>query len=455
MALALSASESKSVFSRRLVEYELESVAAVFEQKGWTTYSDFAFCTSSFREPDTTVFDEQVLKVLFGGTAVHPLAGRVRKLFLESWAIATEEMKNVTRPVDGPRPPMHPEDRRLGTERVRKLVQPVFEMIGEDEPATCLIDACFSILQRDVARYIRWEECISRRAQTRDPSWHEDPSLQLMEGGIFKAVRPTSPTADVSEDLRWLDAMQRRGCALDIAGVLDFHVHARWIAVLRKAYNAQPEPGYRRVSWAQLLQADRALWDYIEDNCPRGPRKRPGETITEFQRFFAEGITARRVERILDQREAGSSGTGGARSSGLSAASASATQAPPPPQDVGSLKRKLENVQKELANTKKKVQSMKGGANPDRGGVQPNGRPRNERKGDGKGGDRTLPAKHLRRPGSDARKRICFPFNSANGCSKCGPGEECSLGLHVCLLCAPDVAHSAADPVCPKCRTWR
>ena len=381
--MALSAADSSAVFSARMKEAQLGAYIAKFEEMGWLSYSSFAFATSSLEKPSEEKFDEQVLKTLFG-QAVHPLASKVRKLFLEYWAIATEEMKNVTRPSEAVRLPMHPEDRRIGIARVRAKVDPVFKMIGDDEPSTHLINDCFAILQHEATVHVRWETCTSKRQELRDPKQRVDPGLVLHEGGIFKPAKQDVPSTDLSEMGRWIDAMSRRGCALDIAGLLEYDLHARWIKMLRAAYNESAHRGYQRVTWEQLLEADVALFEFIEEKAEHGPRCRPGEQVTEFQKWWVKGLESRQVERHLEQRQA-PSGSAGHHSDGPSAALASASRpaARASESEVGKLQRKLENKERENANLKRKLNADGGGAAGQRG----NRAGKDRRKGD-KGGKR-------------------------------------------------------------------
>ena len=462
--MSVSAADSDAVFKARMKECHLGSYVEKFAELGWLSYSAFAFATTALDKPDTATFNKEVLEQLFG-EATHALAPKVRKLFLESWAIATEDMKTATRPTDAPRPPMHREDRRLGTKRVKDKVSEVFEMVGEDAPSTSLIDVCYDILQHEAVVHVRWELCTSARQELRNPKLREDPGLILDGEGVFRKHKPDGPRADLSEDLRWADAMQRRGCALDIAGLLDFTIHQKWVKIMRIARNEPPHAGYRRVSWEQLLDADVALFDFIEINCPDGPRTKPGEQVSDFQKQFVRGMTDRKVERHLEQRQGNSSQDSGS----ASAASALAPVHSPggggrdrasgggggggDAAEIARLNRKLENKEKENANLKRKLGSDGPGGGRDRGGRARNRAPTGAPPGP-KTKSKAIPEKRLRREKSDQGSRICFAFNSEAGCTKCGPGQACNFGLHICLLCGPDVAHSCASMACPKRSLW-
>ena len=52
----------------------------------------------------------------------------------------------------------------------------------------------------------------------------------------------------------------------------------------------KPPAGYRKVSWAQLLEADKALWRYVQGRCPDGTKCKPGERTTEFQKHWLTGM---------------------------------------------------------------------------------------------------------------------------------------------------------------------
>ena len=341
-------------------------------------------------------------------------------------------------------------------ERVPKKVESQFEMQGDIEPSRALIQEAFEILQREAVTHIAWERCSSRRAEVRGPRSKVDPGLQLTSDGIFKQAEKVGPTADVSGELRWEDAMRRRGLAMDIAGLMDYEVHTQWLNKLRAAISEPAEHGYKRVSWSQVLQADLTLFDVVDSLCTKTTRQVAGERITEFQRNFVIAMTSRKVERALEQRE----GTSLPAAASPASASIVAHTAPQPAarldrggqqHDEGRLQRQLQAAREENQGLKRKLQNMKD-SDGDRGkGGGKRGGARGARGDRGKGDKKDLPPNALRRASADDGSRICWNFNRQS-CNKCQPGQACNLGKHVCLVCAPDATHACHDATCPKKR---
>ena len=63
-----------------------------------------------------------------------------------------------------------------------------------------------------------------------------------------------------------------------------------WHEVLKSYLLKAPPPGYRKVGWAQLREADQELWRYVQERCENGTKQLPGSPITEFEQHFKEGI---------------------------------------------------------------------------------------------------------------------------------------------------------------------
>jgi hypothetical protein len=116
---------SAAVFSARLVELGLGDKAAVFKDKGWTTFSSFAFA-ANFQPggADDSNFIKDVITPLVG-TADHPLRATIRFLFFESFTIAVEELKRKSRVDDEDKPKKLP-----ALERVERLDKVKRALVG-------------------------------------------------------------------------------------------------------------------------------------------------------------------------------------------------------------------------------------------------------------------------------------------------------------------------------------
>ena len=113
-------------------------------------------------------------------------------------------------------------------------------------------------------RYIAWAECLSKKHEMqglkRIKEFKPDPSGTLKE--VIK-VDPGAIQADISSDLKVLQLLQRRGIALDIAGVMKFEQHDKIVQFLIEEMQREQPAGYASLSVEQLQRADKEVWDLI------------------------------------------------------------------------------------------------------------------------------------------------------------------------------------------------
>ena len=93
--------------------------------------------------------------------------------------------------------------------------------------------------------------------------------------------------------------MRRRALAAHIPGLILFATKNDWTEVLKRHLMMSPPEGYRRVSWAQLRAADQALYSYIAVRCEAGTKAKTGESVTEFERHFKEGMKSPEILQLL------------------------------------------------------------------------------------------------------------------------------------------------------------
>ena len=109
----MAAVDSTDVFMARLEELGLESVKQKVKDLGWTGFGDFAFATTGFKEPEPEVFAKEVL-VLLLGDAAHSLAPRVRRLFMQAYAVTQQDLQRFTEPSTAPKTHPAPGGQAIG-----------------------------------------------------------------------------------------------------------------------------------------------------------------------------------------------------------------------------------------------------------------------------------------------------------------------------------------------------
>ena len=99
--------------------------------------------------------------------------------------------------------------------------------------------------------------------------------------------------------------MRRSDVAMDVAGLCTYETAALWTEAMKAAYLAPPPPGYRRITWAQLRNADRKLWQLVASECHAGCKAKPGETQTQFEKAFRNSIFSSEVRHLLNPHPRG------------------------------------------------------------------------------------------------------------------------------------------------------
>eukprot|EP00969_Alexandrium_andersonii_P244557 10805891-Alexandrium_andersonii.AAC.1 len=141
------------------------------------------------------------------------------------------------------------------------------QLEGELDPANCLIDRYMQMLDGNVLEWVPWEEAPRRDQEITHQSsrkkWMADSSGVVKE----RAVR-VGPHADVSSALRISWALQRRGLALEIAGLMDWESHEKLRLKLLGALTREaPDPRYAPASLDQVRQADKECWRLLSKKC--------------------------------------------------------------------------------------------------------------------------------------------------------------------------------------------
>ena len=149
--------------------------------------------------------------------------------------------------------------------------------------------------------------CAWSMACTSCPSFGE---RAVPHGALMQDIAPEKQT-DSTTQLLWDFALRRRACAGDISGLIGFEAMNDWHEDLKDHLLSTPPPGYRKVSWVQLAEADKALWRFVQQYCPEGTKMQPGADETEFEKHWVIGMKDARVRAHLAFLQ-GSSSSGSA-----------------------------------------------------------------------------------------------------------------------------------------------
>ena len=457
----MSLATSVPAFTAALAELGLSDLTAKFNENGWSTFNAFAFSTSDPQGRDSKAFEEQVLPELIEMTDGKPanpadkkLIPKLRMLYAQSYTAMAAAMETFAnpKPLDE-RLVMNPADRGVRTRALKDRITG-FKLEGHNHPSQALIDRMLTILLKGAVRYAAWDKCTSQSQELKDEPEIKGLRLDPATGTLLQDVAPDKCT-DLATELLWDFAVRRRACAGDVSALITFEAMNGWHEDLKEHLLAAPPPGFRKVSWTQLLEADKALWCYVQEHCPEGTRAKPGAMVTEFERHWLIGMQDPKVRAHLQFLQGSSSSN--------SAAPPGAGARPSRDDQVAKLSMKIEQLGGELRNAKRRL------GDGDRSGEwKRGGKPRSDRrwrgpgqgqahgqgqgsKGKGKskfnanGANADMAGFNGRTDGGQA---ICFNYNRACGCPDAPPGKRCGRGAHICIKCQ-NPSHGMASSECP------
>ena len=424
--------ESKTVFQKDLDELELTVLKPVFEEHGWDTHADFAFCTPSPSGNNKQEFEELLAKILKADGSQKRLIPKMRRLYQKSYITVTTVLQEQATGNPTERVAMNAVDRSARIDKLRtSMAGLTFE--GHTMPSNQLIDKFCTMLVRGTVQYIKWESCTSRTHElTAEP---EVKGLRLQGDKLLVDSDGPQLTMEVTGELIWEMAMRRRAAAGDIGGLVSFAAQEQWHQELSRKL-LQPAPnGYKKISWAQLRAADVALWSWCAHKCERGTKAPTDGAKTAFETAWMSGMQAPEVLQILCP---------------LPATSTSASSSSQPAQS--NQVKDLQNRIKQLEQSNKRQKQHGGYQQPyvaqqqlaisDKG----NGKGRKGKKGKDREPARPKAFGNLPSKMPDGT-RLCFGFNLPSGCPLGNPGGQCPKGKHVCAACYG--AHPLGDPSCP------
>ena len=161
-------------------------------------------------------------------------------------------------------------EREERKDRLRTKLAPGLVMEKALEPADYLIDKFFNMADQNRAEWVPWEHCPPRSkelgAGPGRKKWLPDGSGVVRERTVKR-----EPTASVTTAMDMCLALQRRGLAAEIAGVLSYERHELLRNRLMCAISDEEvDAHYERVSIEQACRADRRAWELLSRACSKG-----------------------------------------------------------------------------------------------------------------------------------------------------------------------------------------
>ena len=248
---------------------------------------------------------------------------------------------------------------------------------------------------------------------------------QTDANGYFKEeVAIVEDAADTSTDLRLQNALRRRGCACEVAGILSYQMHELIVEEYFRAMQEEPGNGWRKVSVQQVYAADVELFKLFARATQNGLDPADDGSLA-LDKLVESLLNHKRVVQHLSPRQAPGGGEEPRQSTKRSNDA-----------EVNRLKEKV-----------KKLEQAKGSSASSNKG---NGKGGASKKSKGNGKRKSfipLPAELHGLEPMWGGKRVCFAFN-LDGCHG---GHNCTKGVHVCMRCGAN-DHGARSKACPKKR---
>ena len=263
-------SESGPVFSARCVKVGLEEAdVAALKRAGITTLARVAFMSSY--TPGSGDDKELIaaFETALGGPASLGQKAAFRRLFHESFAVTTSEMRSLVERTDetAPRKLSVPERSERFAAIVKKL--PGLDIRNRMEPSDALVDACVAIYEQNRLQYLEWDRLTSKEHEAQTSAKRESV-LSIDSSGKLKTEKPDPGRADTSSEFLIHLALSRRGIAFEMANLLDFVHHSRWVEKLLSARLDVVPSTHNLPTFMQLQAADRKLFQCLADQTRAG-----------------------------------------------------------------------------------------------------------------------------------------------------------------------------------------
>ena len=458
----MAAVDSAAVFAERCVELGISNLEADFERLGWASFGNFAYAipTSAAGSFDDGLFREKVLARLFNinADAEEPKEGAVvRRLFCESIALATQALRSKMDRTDADPPRRIPQaERDVRKTRLDARLGAAIEIKGDLEPANCLVDRFAGMLDDRRVEYVEWASCATRKAEMQ-----AGPARKRFfteHNGLLKVNEvKDDPTVNATTLFDISLALQRRGLAAELAGLMSYEAHETIRNRLVKALRDTPRAaGYQAPPVSQVREADVFIWEQIGQRCGSGLR--PQTSADPLPADVA-------VKAILGEHELAIMlmplpvGSGAARAkaikaepddetgTGLKMRGARGGKAKNKDKDHNKDNSK-DNRIKELERDLAAARAGGGRASGSGGGGKGKGGDGKGKRSDdkgGKGGTGRVPAEL--EPGVGKLPDgtpLCFGFNLGR-CDAARSGHKCARGLHACTRPGCGGNHRALD----------
>ena len=256
--------DSEAAFQKRCDEL-MDGLHDLFAHLQILTFSSLAFTVGTpqqaVSEHDMQRFADRVIQ----GPASLAEVSVVRRIHFEAQTLVMSDLRKQAVAGDTSEPskslPYVEKRRRLEAQQAR--ITGISHM-HEQRASHGLIDLCFHIVESGALLYVAPSKCSSRDSEIQTDAKTRQKQLLTLEQGTLKAVSADSlPTVDIGTEMKLMYALQRRGLAFDLVGLMSFDAHSEWVNELFRALMADTPANFQALSLQQIIRADQGNVSFI------------------------------------------------------------------------------------------------------------------------------------------------------------------------------------------------
>ena len=435
----MSAVDSKAVFAARVKFLGLGEFLDRFVELHWSTHAELAFVSGARPGHDDNKFVEDIL-IPGLGSDEHPKKHLLRRLYFESFAMASGEIRRLQEPnaPDVPRVVPQPEMEARRAALAQRLpglaVDGMF--VGEQDVSDRLLQRCIHLFDTNALAYVSLDLCTKRDFEVL--GHRRDPYLapvQDVNGYLRMQSQQPETYCSVATQTLFENAFVRRNLAMDMGDVMSFDLGEKLRRTLVAALTEEVPPGHVPVSLNQLVAADKKFWVKLA-SATRGGVRRSDDVDRPCDKHGEKILEGVPFNLMLAPR------------------AVMAAPAQTPSQGSGH-REELSKREKEVIKKQTKVEQAKTARariDQTRQPAQADENPTKDRRGrKGKGAGKNqvrmpvgLEGMATKTSAATGMRRLCFGYNLGT-CTAATPGEACPKGLHGCMKPAGPNGDACAD----------
>ena len=113
---------------------------------------------------------------------------------------------------------------------------------------------------------------MGRKGEKKTAMWLPDAQNKVIKEQTVSTV----PSMHPDSDLQVQDLLIRRGLALEVGCVMSYSAHDKLKQRLMTSLTYAPPPGYNKVGYAQVKEADAMFWDLLAQRARGGRHQAEG-----------------------------------------------------------------------------------------------------------------------------------------------------------------------------------